>query len=138
MALKLSSLKSDRARTDAGDWIEIPDWPGVAVRVRGLSHPAYVYARDQVNRRLARKHKGDAAGPAEMRQRDDERLRLNGEILAEHVLLDWRGFDEEYSAERALAMLSDPAMELLIGNVTWAAAQVGQAKAEFSEEQEKN
>lgn len=136
--LKLGALKTDRVRQSEGEWIDIPDWPGVAFRVRSLSHPPYVFARDRLNRKLARLHPGNPGDAADQRRRDDERSRLHGELLAEHVLLEWRGFDMPYSAALAEDVLTDPTHEQFMANLTWAASRVGQGKAEFAEGLEKN
>lgn len=127
MTVKLSSLRADLTREAEGDWVDYPDWPGVALHVRSLQTPAYRIARDQAAQRAARKHRGKPIPP-------DEVARTAGTLYADHILLGWRGLDEDYSPERAREVLTDPAYREVVGAVEWCAARVGETDAEFVED----
>lgn len=127
MTVKFGSLKSDIAKEQTGDWVEVPDLPGVSFKVRSFNHPAYRVARDLLVQRMARRNGKKAAPPEEMEA-------AFGKLYAEHILLDWQGFDEPYSAEVAREALTDPAYRDLRRYVESAAAQVGQSEVEFTEE----
>jgi hypothetical protein len=127
MTVKFNSLKSDIAKEQTGDWVECPDLPGVSFKVRSFNHPPYRVARDLLVQRMARRNGKKAAPPEEMES-------AFGKLYAEHILLDWAGFDTPYSPEAAREALSDPAYRDLRRYVESAAAQVGQSEVEFTEE----
>lgn len=131
MTVKLSSLKADLEREQKGDWIEYPEWPGVAFKVCSLFMPAYTVARDLLIQRLTRKHKGNPPPPSELTP-------AIGKIYATHILHDWKGLDVEYSADKALEVLSDPSYRLVVAAVEWCAGQIGQVDVEFMDDAVKN
>ena len=131
MTIKLSSLKADLEREAKGDWIDYPDWPGVAFKVSSLHTPAYAMARDLLVQKFARKHKGKTPPPEEFAPEV-------GRLYARHILHGWRGLDIEYSPEVALETLCDPAYRLVVAAVEWCAAQLAQVDAEFVEDAAKN
>lgn len=127
MAVKFGSLKADLEKEQAGDWVDIPELPGVALKVKSFNDPAYRVARDLLIQKMARKHGKRPAPP-------DETEVAFGKLYARHILQDWRGFDVEYSPAAALEALSDPAFRELRRHVEYAGAQVGQNDIEFEEE----
>jgi hypothetical protein len=131
MTVKLASLKSDLEREEAGDWIDYPDWPGVAFNVSSLHKPAYVMARDVLLQRLARQHKGKPV-PVTV---SSPKI---GKLYAEHLLHGWRGLDVPYSPEVAMETLSDPAFRSIVNAVEYCAQQVSVIDAEWVEDAEKN
>lgn len=131
MTVKLTSLAADLAREENGDWIDFPEWPGVAFNVSSLLKPAYVTERDILLQRLARRHKGKTP-PADVVAAEA------GQLYCKHILHGWRGLDVEYSPEVALATLTDPAYRAVVNAVEWCASQVGQIEAEFVETEAKN
>jgi len=131
MALKLKSIQRDLGKERNGDWVEFPEWPGVAFKVKSLESPGYRAARDLVIRRLGNRSKG-----GEIPQ--DDMQREIGTLYHQQILLDWRGLDEAYSSERALEVLTDPAYRQLFAAVTWCAQQVGASDMEFVEDAAKN
>jgi hypothetical protein len=44
MGLKLSSIKI--SVSDEGEWVDVPEWPGVRLKVRSINARDYVQARD--------------------------------------------------------------------------------------------
>lgn len=130
MPIKLSSLAVDLTRETEGDWVDLPDLPGVRLKTRSLHYAPYRVARDSAFVTLSRKH--GKTIPAEA---SDTVLR---KLCADHLLLDWDGFDVPYTHEAALTVLTDPAFREFVSHVLWAAAQVGQAEIAFVESAEKN
>ncbi|KQU79847.1 hypothetical protein ASD00_36010 [Ensifer sp. Root31] len=131
MTVKLASLRADLEREAKGDWIDYPDWPGVAFNVRSLHASSYVTKRDFMLQRLARKYKRKAP-PAEVMAREA------GKIYCEEVLCGWRGLDVEYTPEIALETLTDPAFRDVVAAIEWCAGEVAQRTVEFVEEATKN
>ena len=131
MTIKIDSILVDVDIERNGQFIEIPEWPGVSLGVRSLELPAYKIALDVLIGRFARKYKGKNAPPVE---RDTE----VGKLLAKHILFDWKGFEEPYSEEYALELLSSPKGRNLVKQTLWAATQVGETDIEFVEEATKN
>jgi len=131
MTVKLTSLKANLEREAAGDWIDYPDWPGVAFNVSSLNKPAYTTARDMLLQKLSRKFKGKPV-PSEVSAPQI------GELYCKHLLHGWRGLDVEYTPEVALETLTDPAYRNVVNAVEWCAAQVGAIEAEFVEDEAKN
>lgn len=131
MTVKLSSLRADTAREEAGDWITIPDLPGVRLKVRSLQSVSYVSARDVLIQRLARTYRGKPTP-------QDVQTREFGKLYADHILLDWEGFDEPYSIERARDLLTDPEWRRLVGHIEWAAGTLAEMESESLETAAKN
>ncbi len=131
MTVKLSSLAVDLVLEEKGDWIDFPEWPGVAFNVSSIHKHAYAAARDLALSRLARKYKGQPI-PAE------ERAKVVGALYARHLLHGWRGLDVEYSPEVALSTLRDPAFRQVVNAIEWCANQVGQSEAEYLEDETGN
>jgi hypothetical protein len=127
MAVKFASLRADVEKEKAGDWVEIVELPGVELRVRSFNDPQYKIHRDQLLQRLARKY-GRKPVPG-----DESEVEF-GRLYARFILLEWKGFDEAYSEQRALEALTDPAMRDLRRHVEYAAGQVGASDIEFVEE----
>ncbi|WP_377299671.1 hypothetical protein [Rhizobium sp. SGZ-381] len=129
--IKLSSLKADLQREAAGDWIDFPDWPGVAFNVSSLHLPAYVTARDLAMKMLQKQY-GSATVPQAVLTAE------LGRLYATHILHGWRGLDVPYSAADAMKTLSDPEFRNVVAAVEWCAAQVSQVQIQFVEVEAKN
>lgn len=128
MAVKFASLAADTSKEQAGDWIDVPDLPGVALKVKSFNDPKYRTQRDLLVQRLARKQGKNKPNAAE------ETEAAFGKLYAELILMDWRGFDVPYSPEAARDALTDPAFRDLRRYVEQAATQVGAVEVEFVEE----
>ncbi|TAN09785.1 MAG: hypothetical protein EPN45_07275 [Rhizobiaceae bacterium] len=131
MTVKLASLKADLKREEKGDWIEYPDWPGVAFNVSSLLVPAYTTARDLAMQKLARQYKGKPVPGVVMSAE-------LGKLYARHVLHDWRGLDVAYSSDKAAEILVDPEYRNVVAAVEWCAARVSEIDVEFIEDAAKN
>jgi hypothetical protein len=137
MAVKLNSLRADMRRQNDGDWVEIPELPGVAFKVRGINYGPYQAENSTLL--MAYRRRYEARGlpvPNEISNRDIAR------IYAKHLLLDWRGFldDNEaelpYSREVAEEMLGAPGD--FFRHVLFAVTQVSNTEAEIVEDTAKN
>ena len=127
MAVKLSSLRADTRRENDGDWVEIPELPGVALKVRGYAYGPFQNAKSQVEAKWARRSGGRDSIPS------DETFKANGRLYARYLLLDWRGFDEPYEVELAEQILIDPGYRELHDYIRYATNKVSQVDAEFVE-----
>lgn len=131
MAVKLSSIRADLQREHEGDWVDIPDLPGVRLKVRAFSYGPYQIAKGLIEQKWARKYGKDPVPP-------DVSERENGRLYAEHILLDWEGFDEAYSKERALEVLTDPAFRELNAHIRYAGSRLAAQDIQFTEDAAKN
>jgi hypothetical protein len=130
MTIKLASLKTDLAADTAGDWVDYPDWPGVAFKVSSTNLPAFAAARSQMLSRHARKNAGAL-------QLDDASPEY-GALYAKHLLHGWRGLDVEYTPEKATAILLDPEYRSVTAAIAWCAQRASIVDAEFVETEAKN
>lgn len=131
MTIKIASLKADLKREEEGDWIDYPDWPGVAFNVSSLNAPAYVCDFATMSKRLSKTYKGQPIPPSVSSKEV-------GRLFCKHLLHDWRGLDVAYSPETAVELLTDPAYRKLITAVEWCAEQVAETQIEFTEDAAKN
>jgi hypothetical protein len=131
MTVKLQSLKADLVRESEGDWVDIPDLPGVRLKVRSFHYGPYRMARDLLNQRLVKKY-GRAPAPS------DEVAREYGRLYADHLLLDWDGFDQPFTPETGRTVLTDPAYRSMLGHIEYAASKIGVVEADFIEDAAKN
>jgi hypothetical protein len=132
MTVKLKSLRANLERENAGDWIAAPDiGPGVEFKVRGINFPEFRALRDREAKRLAAQY-GSEPIP------EHEADAATGRLLAEHILLDWKGFDEPYTKDMASDMLKDPAYRELRQAVVSCAVRITEVKVQFTEEAAKN
>lgn len=135
--MKLEDIAVDLEREEKGDWIDIPDLPGVSLKVRSLFNKDYQNAQQLAARKLARRY-GKQPIPPNIQTRAYARL------LAENVLLDWAGITDEdgndvdYTPEFGRDVLSDPKYRKIADAVTWAASIVGEQDSEDLEEDGKN
>ncbi|MCU0731648.1 MAG: hypothetical protein MUE84_08675 [Hyphomonas sp.] len=132
MTVKLSSLKADLSRENDGDWIAANEiGEGVQFKVRGLSYEPYTQAQDRLRARFLRKYPDGDIPVAESEP-------AAGELLAKHILLDWKGFDVPYSEDTAMDALTDVSQRLLRNAVILCASRVMRANIEFVETEGKN
>lgn len=134
--MKISSLKIDAAKIEAGAWVkDIPGLPGVAFKVRGLGNVASrsfrAKAIDAVPR--ADRVKGLSQAAAEKIETDD---------LVENILLDWSGIDADedapdgapqplaFSKVIAAKYLADPDFAVFKGGILYAAQVVADLGAD--------
>lgn len=128
MAVKLGSLRADLKRETDGDWVDIPDLPGLRLKVRGAGYGPYQMAKSIVEGRWTRRYGRD---PVPV----DTMLRENGKLYAEHILLDWDGIVDDSGAPVPIAqapeILPDPAFRQLHEHVRYAMQRVADTEAQF-------
>lgn len=119
--MKISSIKTDTAKAEAGIWVgDIPDFEGVRLKVRPASNPDFRQLYSQLVETTPRHLKRGG------QVRDyDTKVAINARCLADTVLLDWDGFEDEagkpllYTAELAKSWLLDPEMAAFRDAVSW-------------------
>lgn len=131
MTIKIASIKNNVAVEREGQYIEIPEWPGVSLGVRSTEYGPYKIALDQLVQRLARKYRSKTVDPEE---RDNE----IGRLVAKHILFGWKGFDQEYTADFAEELIGSAEGRDLARHTLWAAGRVGETEIEFVVEAVKN
>lgn len=132
-SVKLSSMRTDRKRISEGVWQPVAGLNGVRLKVRGINYGPYKTARDELMARLSRL-------PAEMAKEEKDAARETGfgTLYAEHLLLDWEGFDQPYAPETALAELTCPEAEMLRNMVEQAAVATATPEIEWVKRAAKN
>lgn len=129
--MKLSEIEAATSRVEDGAWVRgLPSLPGVAVKVRGMD----CMAADLLRKRLLLEM------PEEQRRAlsEEDRERVNIEVMAGAVLVDWNITDDAggrlpCTADAARSALSDPKTRLLREGVAYASqvvAVVGVASLE--------
>src|SRR3954466_8769898 len=109
--MKINSAKVNNAAIQSldGEWQgDLPELGDIAVLVRGLNNKQYRLLFEAKVRALPPgKRKNGAVDPL-------ERDRITGESMLEHVLLGWRGVEDDngqpipYSKDQARIYLTDP------------------------------
>lgn len=103
--MDIARLKTDPAREDEGVWVEVGD--GASLKLARIGNRRY---REATQRRFKPYRRALRAGT--LSEATSEQLMA--EVLAETVLLDWRGLMDRgtpvpYSVDQAKAVLCDPA-----------------------------
>lgn len=136
MGIKISSLAADLDKEMSGEWVDIPEWPGVRLQVRSINNKNFQNAREQriskLIKDLGRSPYSSETGPH------------IAKLAATFLLLGWEGICDDdgkaidYTPQKAMDLLSDPAMRALTEQVIWAATRVGSKDAEFTVDAAKN
>lgn len=128
--MKLSSLRIDPVRVEKGAWIDkIPEMGDLRLNVRGIDNSDARRLRETLIENVPR---AERVRGLDMVERD----RIAGKVLAEAVLLDWDGLDDDdgrpipYSSEMAEKLLTDPALPAFRAAVAWAADRVSEEQEE--------
>lgn len=132
--MKLSAMKIDAARRDAGAWVgKIPEFPGVRFHVRGFGSPEHKAIRARELEKFPANH--------ELSQ-DEQRAVINAAIR-EGLLLGWEGIEDEgqpwpYSPENVELVLTHPDFELWREAVVYCIDRVARATQAELEADAKN
>lgn len=127
------------AEIDDGVWIEdLPEAPGIRLKVRGWSSEKVQSLKSFKERRASRKDRDVSGNLAHAAQ-----IRIIREVVAEAILLDWDGLTEggkpvPYSKELARKWLTSRTGDKFLGMVSDAATQVDNRLEDVAEELEKN
>jgi hypothetical protein len=119
--MKMSAIAIDPNRRELGAWVkDIPDLPGVELKVRGSDCAEARKLRtvliEQIPR--ARRLRGRIA--------QEDRDEIETAVLHRVLLQDWRGIEDDddkpeaYSKDKALAYLTDPRFTTFRNGVIWA------------------
>lgn len=120
--MKISSIKTDPAKVETGIWVtDIPDFEGVRLKVRPTSNPDFRQLYSQLVEATPRHLKRGG------QVKDyDTKVAISARCLADTVLLDWEGFEDDtgktlkYTPELAKAWMLDPEMAAFRDAVSWA------------------
>jgi hypothetical protein len=125
--VKVDSLQS----SDDAEWVALDEILGASLFVRPIDYPPYTAARQALFKRLGRAFKDEPI---------PEKVLITslGKLYAEHILLDWKGFDMPYSKEDAIEKMSEWTWRKLTRQVEWAAGKLTSVNAEFVEDAGKN
>ncbi len=135
--VKVASLKRDRKRILAGDWITYPFWKNdkgetpVRFKVSGASIEAFTLAQEEQSAKYLKVYPSGQV-PSDVRYEDNARM------ICDHLLHEWEGLDVEYSPETAEQMLPDREYEEITDAVWWCARRIEIVTAQFVEDGIKN
>lgn len=144
--IKLDSIRLDIDARRNGEWKPIARWPGVRVKVRGLTSEVYVKARDAALEKLGEQF-GEAGAPKEIWIPLLARLLVGADPFlvtgagideGAAILLGWEGFDEPFAPHFAGAFIGSPEGENMLDEVLAAARTAGVRELQFVEALEKN
>lgn len=128
--LKLDSTVTDVKRETEGLWVDSFAFPGVRFKVRSITNADFQTASSM--RALSLHRKFGKTPPAE------EMAKARGELLVNHLLLDWDGLDPKYSKEEALKRLTTPSFGRVCDDIESAARFAAEPELEFIEDAAKN
>lgn len=137
--MDISALTRDSNAVQNGSWVsDIPGMGDLRLKVRGLTSEEAIMARGRKLRALGRHEKQKDGSPSVAAA-----TRVQCEMLAEAVILDWDGLTENgeplpFTRERAVAMLTNPDMMPFADAVTYAAQIVDSARADDQEHNQGN
>ena len=135
--MKLSRFKTNSAAIEAGRWVELPDFSGVSVKVRGFGNADYKRLQAKLIEAIPRAERLKGLSP-------EAEEAIATQLLLDTILIDWRGIDDDDGTpllfDRATAekLLSDPDYKPLRLAVNWAAQVVGDDDLAGFEEDAKN
>lgn len=132
----------DKIDLTEGEWVDsipLPGFEGVSLKVRSANYRPFTRARDRSFRKIDGEPGTDAW--------EDALWQIGGEVMAEHLLLDWKGvsigkkatkFDKDLA--RRLLMADDPhgIGESFRRAVDWASSQVAARLKERTDKLAKN
>jgi hypothetical protein len=142
MGIKISSIAADLKRENDGDYVEIPPdiiggGEGILLKVRAFSYAPYLKERNEIVRKWHRAYGRDQV-PL------DVAFKADGRLYAKHILLDWKGLDEDdgspmkFSIERAEELMTNMEFRLLQDAVQYAAGKIMVIAAEETKAELKN
>lgn len=125
--MKLSDIQRDIAAIETGVWVaDIPGMGDLELKVRGANNSDWRRLQSDLAAKVPRAQLVNGRiAPAEVD-------RINGILLCDACLLDWKNLDDgPYTKDLANTLLTDPQYGAFRDAVMWAATQVldGQAAA---------
>ncbi len=129
---KLSQLKERNSKIEKGAWVkDLPNLQdfGIAVKVKGYGCTAHLRALSDEF----------ADWTAEMRADRDLVDEAEGRLMAQNLLLDWKGVDDlPFNPENAKRVMTDPDLVIFRGGIDWATRTVARNGQETLEADAKN
>jgi hypothetical protein len=136
--MKLADRMVDLQRREEGGWVkDPPEWMGLELKVRGANNKDWQKLETKLLNAIPRQRRINGL-------ESEELLLINGRLILETSLLDWRGIEngngelEPYSKEAARKYLTDPRHEDFIRICVWAANVVAAQKQDEIEDDAKN
>jgi hypothetical protein len=115
MGVSRQDIRETNSKIEQGAWIKnLPDLPGVEVRVRGIPNSEYSKFVAKIRGNYSQHELAD----------ESVQEQIFVQALAECVLIDWKGIDDPFSKETALDYLTDPTMAVFRRAIDWATGQV--------------
>jgi hypothetical protein len=136
--MRLSEIAVNAQAIEVGRWVPVDHiLPGVRLKVRGIDNTDCRRLRNKLVAEVPRveRIKGIDTAKADA---------INARLLAETVLVDWSGLEDEdgkplaFSKATALEILIDPAFVVFRNAVEWAAGVVGEDDIVEIEDASKN
>lgn len=135
--MKLDSVKIDPVAIEQGQWVaDIPDMGDLKLKVRGVDNSDYRLLQGRLLRAVPRAQRLELSP-----EQQDE---IAAKLLLETCLIDWANVTDEagaeipYSKELAADLLTKPEFARFRNAVAYAAATVGEQKADEQKADEKN
>lgn len=136
--MKLSERKIDPQKREEGAWVkDIPEWDDLRLKVRGIGNKEWAKREQALILAVPRARRANGLSR-------DDRDRINGILLRDHALIDWRGLEDDegkpelYSKELANKYLTQPEYEPFRDAVLWAASVVAERGSAEIEADAKN
>jgi hypothetical protein len=136
--MKLSDRKIDLKKREEGAWVtDIPEFMEVALKVRGSGNKDWARMEAKLIAAVPRQRRVNGLEP-------EDRLRINGALILNTSLLDWRGIEngtgepQPYSKEAASKYLTNPEYEAFVWACVWAANVVAEQGQDELEQDAKN
>jgi hypothetical protein len=117
---KLSELKGLNSKIEKGAWVkDLPNLQklGVAVKVRGYGNSDHMKAM------------GDAYADmsAEDRENPDIRYQIDGRLIAQTLLLDWKGIEDfPFTPANVKTVMTDPELRIFRAGIDFATKVVAE------------
>jgi hypothetical protein len=136
--MKLSDRKINLKKREEGAWVkDIPEFEDVELKVRGVGNRDWARMEQKLIAAVPRQRRLIGLEP-------EDRLRINGILIRDCSLLDWRGIEngtgaaEPFSKEAANKYLTNPEYEAFVWACVWAANVVAEQGQEEIEADAKN
>lgn len=136
--MKLSERKIDMKKREEGAWVkDIPDWLDLELKTRGAGNKDWARMEQKLILAVPRQRRVNGLDP-------EDRLRINGILVRDTALLDWRGIEDDdgkpepYSKAAANKYLTDPQYEAFVYACVWAANAVAEQGVAEVEQDAKN
>src|SRR5688572_18739227 len=117
--MKVSDRRIDPKKREDGAWVsDIPEWLDLKVKVRGVGNKDWARMEQTLINAVPRKRRMNGLAR-------EDRDRINGILLRDTALLDWRGIEgddgqpEPYSKEAATKYLTLPEYEPFRDAILW-------------------